>query len=280
MTLRSIRHPGPASPDRAAVVTCRAEPVTLTLEPGLSVNQAVAEAFARMGATGGYIRLRDAHISPMRYVIPAAAPDDSHAAWYSETFAPEGVVAIEDAGLVVGTRDGKPFLHCHGLWRAGDGMRRMGHLLPLESEFAQPVEAEAWALHGAGFDVRDDPETNFRLFRAVPTTTATDRGRPALAVTLKPNQDLCLAIEEIARAHAIADAEIHGIGSLVEADFEDGTRLACYATEVLVTSGHLANTRATLDIALVGLDGSIGEGRIAHGTNPVCVTFELLIVSN
>ncbi|MCV0397779.1 MAG: DUF296 domain-containing protein [Rhizobiaceae bacterium] len=281
MTPRFIRHPGPVSADRVAAATCRARRVELTLLPERSVNEAVADAFASLGAKSGYIRLRGAKVSPMRYVIPAATPDETHAAWYSETFAPDGVTVIEDAGLIVGSRDGEPFLHCHGLWRTPDGALRMGHLLPLDSEFAEPVEAEAWALDGALFEVRDDAETNFRLFRAVEGgMRPSDGGRKTVACTVKPNQDIGHAIEGVCRAHGIESADIHGIGSLVEADFEDGSRLASYATEVLVKSGRYEAGGASLDIALVGLDGSIAEGRLTRGVNPVCVTFELLIVAD
>jgi hypothetical protein len=52
-----------------------------------------------------------------------------------------------------------------------------------------------------------------------------------------------------------------------------------YATEVLITDGSLRHGRCTLEIALVGLDGTISHGRLLRGSNPVCVTFELLIVS-
>jgi predicted DNA-binding protein with PD1-like motif len=278
VTMRSIRHPGPVQAERVAAAPCTARAVRVSLKPGRSVNDAAAEALASVGARSGYIRLRNARVAPMRYVIPAASPDGAHAAWYSDTFTPAGTTLIEDAGMVVGLRDGEPFLHCHGRWRTADGALRMGHLLPLESELAEAVEAEACAISGALFDVRDDEETNFRLFRAVDDGGA-GPGAGALALTVRPNQDVTLAVEDACRAHGIADADIHGIGSVIEADFEDGSRLPSYATEALVRSGRLDEGRASLDIALVGLDGTIGEGRLARGVNPVCVTFELLIVA-
>lgn len=277
--MRSVRHPGPPSAERIFSAPCQAERLTLTLEPGRSVNRAVAEAFDRAGFAGGYIRLRDAAASPMRYVIPAAAVDGRHAAWYSETFAPEGVTVIEDAGMVVGRRDGEPFLHCHGLWRTPDGARRMGHLLPLEAEFAEPVEAEAWAVSGAAFHVRDDEETNFRLFRPVPQDDGTPVTWNAIICAIKPNQDIGAAVEEACRRHGIANASVHGIGSLVGADFEEAERVHSYATEVLIGSGEVRDGQCGLDIALVGLDGAIGQGRLVRGTNPVCVTFEVLIIA-
>lgn len=277
--MRSIRHPGPVAAERSAVVPCRAEAVRLLLDPGRSVNQAVAEAFGRAGVPGGYIRLRNASVSPMRYVIPAAAtPDGSHAAWYSDTFAPAGVTVVEDAGLVAGRRDGVPFLHCHGLWRTPEGMRRMGHLLPLDSDIARPAEAEGWAVSGAVFDVADSPETAFRLFRPVPRAESRGGGAPALLCAFGPNQDIGEAIEAACRLHGFCDASVHGIGSLVGADFEDGGHMSSYATEVLIRQGSVAGGRATLDTAMVGMKGEIGEGRLSRGVNPVCVTFEVLIV--
>jgi predicted DNA-binding protein with PD1-like motif len=277
--MRSIRHPGPPAPARAVAVACRAEAVRLRLEPGRSINQAVAEAFARAEVPGGYVRLRGAPVSPMRYVIPAASPDAGHAAWYSETFAPAGVSLVEDAGLVAGRRDGQPFLHCHGIWRTPDGERRMGHLLPLESEFAEPVEAEAWAAADAVFEVADDPETGFRLFGPAPWPKGRASGAAALLCAFRPNQDIGEAIEAACRLHGIAGASVHGIGSLVGADFEDGSGISSYATEVLVRQGRVAGGRAALDIAMVGMEGELGEGRLSRGINPVCVTFEILIVA-
>jgi hypothetical protein len=276
--MRSIRHPGPVAAERSVVVPCRAEAVRLTLEPGRSINQAVSEALGRAGSPGGYVRLAGVPVSPLRYVIPAPAmPDGSHAAWYSDTCAPAGVSVIEDAGLVAGRRDGAPFLHCHGLWRTPE--RRMGHLLPLDSEFVDPLEAEALAVSDAVFDVADDPETAFRLFRPAPRPEGRGRGTAALLCAFRPNQDIGEAIEEACRLHGYQDASVHGIGSLVGAEFEDGGRVESYATEVLVRDGSVAQGRSTLDIAMVGMDGEIGEGVLRHGINPVCVTFEVLIVA-
>jgi predicted DNA-binding protein with PD1-like motif len=277
--MRSIHHPGPPPTARAIVVPCRAEAVRLQLEPGRSVNQAVAEAFARAGVPGGYVRLRGAPVSPMRYVIPAASPDAGHAAWYSGTFAPAGVSRIEDAGLVAGRRDDQPFLHCHGIWRTPGGERRMGHLLPLETEFAEPVEAEAWTVTDAVFEAADDPETGFRLFRPAPCRKGGADGAAALLCAFRPNQDIGAAIEAACRSNGIGEAFVHGIGSLIGAEFEDGTGMSSYATEVLLRQGRVAAGRATLDISMVGMEGELAEGRLARGVNPVCVTFEILIVA-
>lgn len=278
---RSIRHPGPVATERFAAIPCAAEPLTLWLHSGRSINDAVAQAFADAGFPGGYIRLRDAPVDPLLYVIPAASPDGAHAAWYSGTFAPKGITVIEDAGLIAGQRDGEPFLHCHGIWRTPDGVRRMGHLLPLDSQLAEPVEVVAWGVAGALFDVRDDAETNFRLFEPIETPVSGERrGRRAAICTVKPNEDIGQAIEAVCRRHGFDHASIQGIGSLVGADFDGGSAVSSYATEVLVTGGAVRSDRCTLDITLVGMDGVISAGRLRRGANPVCVTFELLIVAS
>ncbi|SIT58031.1 conserved hypothetical protein [Mesorhizobium prunaredense] len=279
--MRSIRHPGPIASERFAAMPCAAEPLTLRLEAASSINDAVAQALAVAGFSGGYIRLRNARVDPMRYVIPAASPDGTHAAWYSDTFAPEGITVIEDAGLVAGRRDERPFFHCHGIWRTPDGMRRMGHLLPLDSHLAEPVEVTAWGIEGALFDVRDDAETSFRLFVPIKAPVLGERrGRRAAVCTVKPNEDIGQAIEAVCRRHGIDHASIQGIGSLVGADFDDGSDVSSYATEVLVTDGCIRSGRCTLDIALVGMDGVISAGRLRRDANPVCVTFELLVVAS
>jgi len=276
--MRHIVHPGSVSPGRWSAIACRAVPLSLRLETSRSVNDSVGEAFAAAGFASGYARLSGAKIDPMRYVMPAAAPNREHAAWYSETFAPDGISTVEDAGLIVGRRDGAPFLHCHGIWDAGESTRRMGHLLPLEAQFCAPAEAIGFGLVGAGFDVHDDPETNFRLFRAVPDKSLSEAGSRAIACTIKPNEDIHAAIEAICGEHDIRDATIHGIGSLVGADFEDGSHMSSYATEVLVRSGTVEAGICSLDIAMVGMTPPIAQDRLHRGGNPVCVTFELVIV--
>lgn len=279
--MRSIRHPGPIASERFAAMPCAAERLTLRLEAGSAINDAVAQALAVAGFSGGYIRLRNARVDPMRYVIPAASPDGTHAAWYSDTFAPAGMTVIEDAGLVAGRRDERPFFHCHGIWRTPDGVRRMGHLLPLDSRLAEPVEVTAWGIEGALFDVRDDAETNFRLFAPIKAPVLDERrGSRAAICTVKPNEDIGQAIEAVCRRHGIDHASIQGIGSLVGADFDDGSAVSSYATEVLVTDGAVRSGRCTLDIALVGIDGEISSGSLRRGANPVCVTFELLVVAS
>ncbi|WP_395774558.1 DUF296 domain-containing protein [Agrobacterium pusense] len=276
---RSIVHPGPETPERFRAIGCRAHPVTLTVRAGMCVNEAIADAFAERGFEGGYIRLKNVPMKRLEYVMPAAAPDASHAAWYSETFSmPEGTII--DAGLHMGRRDGQPFLHCHGSWKSAQGVVSMGHLLPFEAEFAQETQVEALALDGAILDARQDEETNFPLFTPIPRPPRhQDAGLRALLCTVRPNTDICLALEAACTEFGLPEADVNGIGSLIGADYDDGTTINAYASEILIRAGHISSDseRTALDIAMVDLTRHISGGRLVRGKNPVCVTFELLL---
>ena len=286
--MRRLRHPGPEAAERAAVVACRAFPLSLDLGAGESVNAALTGALARAGFVSGFARLDGLALSPLRYVIPAPSPDDAHVAWYSATHAPDGVAIVEKAGAIVGIRDGEPFIHCHGVWRQEDGARRAGHLLPHETAMVRGGRVAAWGIAGAGFVARDDAETNFKLFAAEPADTGAgtlqgEGGLPALACTVRPNGDIAQALEAACRANGLEDADIFGIGSLAGVDFTDGRHVVSYATEVTVDAGQVRREGETaacaLDVALVDMDGAVHEGRLVRGRNPVCVTFEVLAVA-
>lgn len=281
--MRSIRHPGPPAAERSDVAPCGVQALQLELKAGDSVNLAVTRAFAGAGFSSGYADLRQIRVDPLRYVIPAQAPDDTHAAWYSATFATEGIATVEAAGLIAGIRHGEPFVHCHGIWRLPDGTRRGGHLLPHDAILADDASVAAWGIAGAAFVADDDAETNFKLFSAMiceppPSTTPLRR---AVACTIRPNIDLTATIEVICDRHGFGAAQISGVGSLVGADFTDGRHIASYATEVFIVDGCVSPNNGTaqcvLDVALVDFDGNLHQGTLAHGQNPVCVTFELLI---
>lgn len=281
---RWIRHPGPPAAQRSASMAAPAIPLSFRIEPGWNVNTAIAHGFADAGCAGGFIRIRGGRFQPFHYVIPAGSPGTDHAAWYSATYSPEGPVQIEEAGAIIGRRDGAPFIHCHGLWSGSDGIRRMGHLLPLDTKVAETVQVTGIGLIEGAFTAVHDPETNFTLFtpdRLEKPTVLGHREGLGLAVTIRPNEDVCLALEAICAGHGVDRARIHGIGSLNGARFEDGGIVDSYATELLVREGLVVKTpqghRARIDIAIVDMDGAISEGVLVRGQNPVCVTAEFVI---
>jgi predicted DNA-binding protein with PD1-like motif len=278
--LRRLTHPGPVSPERAELVNCDLSAFSFSLEAGASFNAAVTAGFERAGFAGGVAYLRGLVLGPAHYVIPSEATDGDHVAWYSAPFSPKAAVTVEKAVAIAGRRDGKPFVHCHGIWSDETGGRRMGHLLPMETTVAAEADAVALGSRGGLFAARHDPETNFTLFKPEPGESGHGEGK-ALVLRVRPNEDVTSAIEKACVAAGLTQAAVHGIGSLNGISFDDGRFVPDHATEVMIRRGAVAvedgAASAIVEIAAVDMDGTIHEGVLARGDNPVCVTFELII---
>lgn len=265
-----------------AAVACTAVPVEIALKAGVSVNEAVTGGLAEQGFDAGYVMLRDVELAPLAYVIPATAPDSEHIAWYSDTKRYQSARLLQ-AGCMTGLRDGKPFLHCHGLWEA-DGVTRMGHLLPFESVIGKETTAQAWGIRGAAMVAREDPETNFKLFaaEAQPHAGTPIPGRTAILASIRPTQDIGKVIKDIACQHGLTKLAVHGIGSLVGCRLQEGEGLDWHANEVLILDGTLEGdgpSAARIEAAVVDRDGRMARGQLTPGANAVSVTFELLLVA-
>ena len=280
--MRHIRHPGQPAASRTSAVADLPIALRFALRPGETVLESIAKGFAEAGCRGGVVRFDTGRCEPFQYVMPANSRDGAHAAWYSDVFAPVGPVSLKQCVAIVGERDGQPFIHCHGAWETTEGLR-MGHMLGAECQLVSPGEASGIGFRHATFGATPDGETHFTLFEPMAIDASPTASPTALLVRIRPNEDVCEAIEAICRDHRITSAQIHGIGSLNEVRFADGRQLKSHATELLVRSGSVdeqdRELRARLDIAVVGIDGTIAEGEILRGENPVCVTFELVLVA-
>ena len=96
---------------------------------------------------------------------------------------------------------------------------------------------------------------------------------------MRPNQDIITAVETIARAHGMADAIVVGsVGSLVGTRFDDAPEVQDHATEVLITNGAIRRGVATIDLMSVDMAGHVHQGRLTRGDNPVCITFDLVLI--
>ncbi|MFO1147394.1 MAG: DUF296 domain-containing protein [Alsobacter sp.] len=279
-----IRQPGPPAAERIVAVEGRGRGLRLRLAAGSLLLTAVAEALAAAGFPGGAVVLDGLALGPFAYVMPALSQTPDHAAYYSETFRPAGVTRIERGAMTVGLRDGAPFFHAHALWREADGRRSGGHILPLETRLAESAEIEAYGFAGGVFTAVPDAETGFTLFEPA----AGARPGPevdtevAWALRLRPNQDLAGALEAFCVARGLGAARLHGgVGSTIGAQFEDGTLVERFATEVFLAGARLeAASRgplALLDAGLVDFGGDLAEGRLVRGQNPVLMTFEVIV---
>lgn len=282
--MRHVTQPGPPAAERIAWTEGRGRAFTLALEAGGGLLEALWAGFAREGFSGGVVNLEGGALAPLAYVMPALSDTPARAAFYSETFRPAGTSRIEAGAVTLGTREGRPFFHAHALWREADGSRRGGHLLPEETRVAEPFSVRALGLQGAGFTVAPDPETGFGLFGPTGAPDgAADAPDRVFAIRLRPNQDLCGALEGFCARHGIARAEIHGgVGSIVGARFADGSGTDAFATEMAVVAGRIAPgeggaPRAEVEAVLVDYTGGLFRGTLVRGDNPVLMTLEVAL---
>ncbi len=282
--MRRIQQPGPVVAERIQWIEARGRAFSFNVEAGRPLLEAARHGFAAQGFAGGTLYVRGGALGPFAYVMPALSKTSEHAAFYSETFRPQGITQLKLATMTFGVRDGAPFFHCHGLWREADGRVNGGHMLPEETIVAEAFAVEAFGIDGAMFTAAPDPETNFKLFGPVASEArGADTTSRAFALRLRPNQDFAGSLETFCRDRGIARAKIRGgVGSTIGARFTGGRIVEPFATELAVTSGTIAPgaggaLEAELDIALVDYTGSVAEGRLVRGDNPVLMTMELVL---
>src|SRR6516162_9628132 len=115
--MRRIQQPGPPPAERIQWVEARGRAFSFTLEAGLPLLETARRGFAVQGFSSGTLNIEGGALGPFAYVMPALSKTSDYAAFYSETFRPQGVTRLKLATMTFGIRDGGPFFHCHGLWR-------------------------------------------------------------------------------------------------------------------------------------------------------------------
>jgi predicted DNA-binding protein with PD1-like motif len=282
--MRVMKQPGPPATERIQWVAARGRAFSFTLQAGVPLLEAARRGFAAAGFAGGVLNMRGGALGPFAYVMPALSKDGEHAAFYSDTFRPTGITRLKMAAMTLGSRDGAPFFHCHGLWTEADGRLNGGHMLPEETVVAEPFVVDAFGIDGAMFVAEPDPETNFKLFGPVSAAPAgAETTSRAFALRLRPNQDFAGALEAFCRERGITHARLHGgVGSTVGGRFADGRVVEPFATELAIRSGEIVSgagraLEAELNVALVDYTGGLAEGRLVRGDNPVLMTMELVL---
>lgn len=289
--MRRIDHPGTPAQERIHSAICQGQLFETTLEPGHSLIDSMAIAMRRLGVSSAAMKLSGGAFDCFAYCMPALSKTSDHAVYFSETFRVQGQVSLETASVTYGVRDGKPWLHCHAVWREPDGRRHCGHLLPDQVQVVREISANGSAVHGAEFVVTPDAETNFSLFvpRITPSHSAISHAQTSVKtsssyiVRLSPNIDVCDALETFCAEKGISSAVIQGgVGSTVGAVFDDGRTVEPFVTELLIRSGEIrpdasGRPNARIEITMVDYKGTVSEGVLARGQNPVLVTFELVI---
>lgn len=281
--LRRLKQPGPEAEMRIESAVGSGRTLDFTLQPGLTLNAAISGPLLKAGLTAAQVELSGGAFEPFTYVMPAAAQDSAHAAWYSARFSPEGRTRLERGNVTFGRNGTTSFIHCHGFWVEPDGTTHGGHVLPHEAVVAAPIAARAYGSADVEMTAEFDPETNFTLFTPRQLRAPDGEGRRIAFGRTRPNGDILVMVEELCRRHGFAAARLRGgVGSLIGARFEDRPPVDDYATEVFVRDGIVVpdgagGLQAKLDIAMVGMSGVLAEGRLARGANAVCITFELAL---
>lgn len=271
--MRTLSQPGPPGSPRTVMARGALSALSFPLRPGLSLHEAVTAPLVEAGFQGGTVEITGGALDPFRYVMPGPPDGPDHVAYFTAPVAPAGVTRLERANLTFGWHEGAPFLHCHAVWVEPDGHRRGGHILPRESVVAGAGTVSAWGFRDVRVETGFDAETNFTLFGV-----AGGSGAGAVAARVRPNVDICEAVEHLAASCGWSEAVVRGsVGSLVGAAFDDGRTVPDYATEVLVSRGRVTGGRAALDLAVVDMRGEVHEGRLARGANGVLITFDLVL---
>ncbi|MGX1061768.1 hypothetical protein AB7M39_001133 [Bradyrhizobium diazoefficiens] len=89
--MRSIKQPGAPGAERIQWVEARGRAFTFMLEAGVPLLEAARRGFAGEGFAGGVLNFGRGTLGPFAYVMPALSKTGENAAFYSETFRPEGV---------------------------------------------------------------------------------------------------------------------------------------------------------------------------------------------
>ena len=279
---RSLQQPGPRRAQRWISAEGPARTLAFSLEPGLTINEAIARPMIAAGFAGGTVELAGGALGPFTYVMPALSADPRYAAFYSQSYHPPGRTTLERASATFGTRENAPFIHCHGVWVEEDGSRRGGHVMPLDTTVLEPIRARAFGTGAAAFAVLPDQETNFSLFTPVTVHAEDPSGARVILLKVQPNETMEDSLVAACQVHGITDASIHGVGSLVCPVFANGRFSTSIATELFLGPSRVritpnAAAEVEMDVALIDIDGIIHEGRLAPG-NVVCIACELSIV--
>ncbi len=282
--MRCVSQPGPATDPRTIAIPAGAVDIDATLAPGAPLLDQLYDLLRRHGCESGVFHMTGGTLDPFAYVIPALSPNEQHAAYYSETFRPAGPSHLSQGAVTMGLRDGEPFFHCHAFWTESGGKSAGGHILPFETIVAGAIRVVGIGLKGAAFETHADAETGFPLFTPVPAGShdaiPAPELIPALAVRLKPHEDIVTSLEGVVRAVGWQRARVHGgVGSIIGARYIDAPPVDPFATEMFLTDGMIdpLGDHSHLETGLVDLTGALSSGSLVPEDNPILMTLEVVL---
>lgn len=276
-----VVHPGPRLDYDRLVVPAHASPMSLQLDSGDVLLPALARELENLSLDSAYLELHDVLVAKLDYVRPFwPSPDGRRVAWYSDTQQLTMPGTIKRLVMFVGRKDGTASVHGHGSWCGADGEEFFGHVLPDFCVLAQDCLATGFGLTGARFDVMDCAETEFSVFHPVETATLSTVN--AQLMRIAPNAELGAQLSMACSDVGWDRAWVYGIGSLVAAEFSDGTRLESIASEFAIEldCDVSASAGTNLSIRIVGVEGPAQHGRLPQSGNRVLITSEMLLTTS
>ncbi|WP_299484055.1 hypothetical protein [uncultured Roseibium sp.] len=277
--LAQIRHPGPVNSTRRPFALCSAKRIDLQIPAGEPLLDKLGEWAERENFSSAVLDLSGVKLKSFEYVMPDCAIDDRHVAWYSDTQNCRSAT-IREGVAILGWRDGRWFTHAHAYWPHNNA-NHLGHLLPHTLVAEDTSRITGWGLSSASFVAKEDPETEFTLYRTVQNTGAKTDTANALITTLAPFEDLTASIADLAKQLDTETYEVLGLGSLAGAAFIDGKPMTGLISEILLQPGAVGRRDGDVKIPIrcVDLDGGLHSGYVLEGGAPTLVTCELLLVS-
>lgn len=288
-----ITHPGPLHQQRIQSVQGTSTTIVKRLTGGGRLVDELHELLAASGHRSGVAEILDGDLEDISYCVPADGRD-SRSVSYSESRASvRGQVLFGTA--VLGQRDGKPFMHCHCIWRQWDGALAAGHLWPETRTGALAPSVAMVGLVGIELTSSDCTETFLPVFtphagngETLMNSDTPHPGHRTVVARVLPNEDITEAVARICNDNNFHSALVRGgTGSLIGAVFEpcDGGSTRTVdgpATEIVTLIGHLVagedgTPSVHLSCSLVDKHGHVHAGRLVPGANPVSVTFELVV---
>jgi len=164
---RMLVHPGTSAPVRIRSRQCaRARHIRLTLQPGLTLFDALVRPLAAIGVHSASTTILGGVFSELQYCV--APPDPSRRAVIAYTQPiPAGRCTLVFGNATLG-KDGRgePLVHCHAVLRTEAGAVKGGHIVPKLSVVGpEPISVLVTSLEGFELRVAFDSETNIPLLQ-------------------------------------------------------------------------------------------------------------------
>jgi predicted DNA-binding protein with PD1-like motif len=164
---RTLVHPGPFNPVRIrSMHSRRGRHVRLTLDPGLSLFDALVKPLHEMGIKSASTTVLGGLFSALQYCV--APPDISGKAVvaYGRPIDAGSAYMIFGNATLGRSAQGAPLVHCHAAIRTQAGLIKGGHILTEQSIVGPaPISVLVTSLDGFELRVTYDPETNIPLLQ-------------------------------------------------------------------------------------------------------------------